>query len=137
MRVNQLVKIWILPKKDKFLCLTHYEKPNIGVISRILKTRIEVRFSSECFMKFRPEQIHIVPTDHCETIPFSEFKRKSITNSFSGEARVIVSNEIKHYVGIGWVIEKFVENESDLLKYPRLVDDEEHRRLSLAKKFGV
>jgi hypothetical protein len=136
MRINQLVRVW-LPALKVTPEKTLLSRGQIGVITRILETRVEVRFTEEDFYKFKFEQI--VPVDISEsfTVSFSELRRRSITNNFDNFAtKVILGNEVKEYVGIGWVLQNYV-TEKDLALYPRVVDDEEHRLHTLGKSYGI
>jgi hypothetical protein len=122
--------------------VTGYHKDgSIGVITRVLKQKIEVKFSSTRIYKFNPEQIEIVDVSACETIPFLEMKKSSVTGKapeINGVVhnKVILGNEVSEFVGIGWVLYTYVTKES-LSIYARVVDDEEHKKLMLYRKFGV
>ncbi len=94
----------------------------IGCVSKILSKKVKVNFGTEDVVTCDPKMLELVDTSKCKTISFSEFKAKTITNGFpNGEVTMIVGNEIKQYVGIGWVTKRTVTHD-DLNKYPRVVD---------------
>ena len=122
MKVNQLVNV------------TGY---NIGVISRVLKKSVEVRFDENTYIKVKPERIRYVDDSATTTIPWSEFIRKSLTHEWdSYKGKIILGNEVKEWVGFGWVTRRIV-NDTDLIYWPRVVEDDEHERRMLNKKFGL
>ena len=130
MKTNQLVKVLILPAKTDYIM-----NGKIGVITRVLKTRVEVRFKDDTFIKFRPEQIETIATHHCETVAFSRYQAR-ILNQDQELDRVILGNELKKFVGVGWVTEDYV-TERLLGMYPRVVDDAEHELNVLSKSYGI
>jgi hypothetical protein len=130
MRINQLVKVLILPAKTDYLL-----NGKIGVITRVLKTKVEVRFKDDTFIKFRPEQIEIVDTHHCETIPYSRYRNRIIDEKDTLD-KAILGNELKQFVGIGWVTVEWV-TERLLGMYPRVVDDAEHELIVTGKMYGI
>lgn len=71
-------------------------------------------------MKCSKEALKIIDTSECKELPFDDFKRMSVTNSKDLPEHVIIGNELKHWVGIGWVTVRVV-NFEDLKKYPRVV----------------
>jgi hypothetical protein len=80
-----------------------------------------VNFGTEDVMTCNVKALHEVDVSGCKTMKFSDFKAKSITNSFkNGLVRAIVGNELKEYVGIGWVTIRAVTHD-DLTKYPRVI----------------
>jgi hypothetical protein len=96
----------------------------IGVICRVLKRSVEVRWDQEHFEKVKPESLERVNVAGCRTISFTDFKRQTMLNTVK-ENRVILGNELKEYVGIGWLTNRLI-NEEDLLSFPRVVDDNFH-----------
>lgn len=132
MKINQLVKVKVLirPAKTDYLM-----NGKIGVITRVSKARVEVRFKDDTFIQFRPEQIEIVDTHHCETVPYSRYRKRIIDEKDTLD-RVILGNELKAFVGIGWVTEDWV-TERLLGMYPRVVDDAEHELIVTGRMYGI
>lgn len=106
--INSLVK----HKKLKSL--------GIGCISKELKSSYKVNFGTTDVMTCKKDMVEIIDTSFCKTINFDDFKRMTICNSPYIPNYVIIGNELKQYVGIGWVFQRVV-TEDDLKKYPRVV----------------
>src|SRR3989337_2352990 len=84
----------------------------IGCVSKVMKKSLKVNFGTEDVVSCNPKILEVVDTSGCKTIKLSEFKSKTITNSFpSGEVCVIVGNELREYVGIGWVTKRVVTHD--------------------------
>ena len=109
MEVNTLVR----HKKLKSL--------GIGCISKVMKSSYKVNFGTEDVSTCKESMLIPIDTSKCKTITFKDFKRLSISNSKDLPEYVIIGNELKHWVGIGWVSHGVVK-ESHLKKYHRLVD---------------
>jgi len=92
----------------------------IGCISKKLSKHVYVNWGTHDVNKHSPSVLEVVDTSMCDTISFQKLKSMTITN-INVIPRVIIGNEVKEYVGIGWVSVKVVQ-ESDLTKYPRVVD---------------
>lgn len=93
----------------------------IGCVSKVLSKSLKVNFGTDDCISTKESQLELVNTSECKTISFQDFKTKSICNSFKeDQIRVIVGNEIKEYVGIGWISLGIV-TEVDLTKYPRVI----------------
>lgn len=90
----------------------------IGCISKMLSKKAKVNFGTEDVMTCSLSALVEVDTSKCKTMTFSDFKAKNFTNNHS--ELVIIGNEVKQYVGIGWVTIRVV-TEDDLKKYKRLV----------------
>lgn len=104
--------------------VTHkkFRSLGIGCVSKVMKKTLKVNFGTEDTVNCNPKMLEVVDISGCKTIKFSEFKAKTITNGFpNGEVRAIVGNELKEYVGIGWVTKRVVTHD-DLKKYPRVVE---------------
>lgn len=104
--------------------VTHKKLKSLGIgcVSKIMSKKLKVNFGTEDVMTCDPKMLEVIDTSGCKTIKFSDFKAKTITNGFpNGEVCVIVGNELKNYVGIGWVTKRVVTHD-DLKKYPRVVD---------------
>lgn len=93
----------------------------IGCVSKVLKTSLKVNFGTEDVMTVKPSMLVPVDTSQCKTIKFDDLKRLSISNSAKLPPYVIIGNELKHWVGIGWVSHGVV-TEAQLKEYPRVID---------------
>lgn len=102
--------------------VTNNLKPEIGIgcVSAILKKKVRVNFGLRDFVTIDPKHLNPVDVSQCKTISFNEFNAMSMNNSPNIPAKVIIGNEVKHYVGIGWVSHGVVTID-DLEKYPRLI----------------
>lgn len=93
----------------------------IGCVAKVLSKSLKVNFGTEDVMTCKPEMLEPVDVSKSKTMTFSEFQRKNIADSWQGgQVRVIIGNELKEYVGIGWITQGVV-TENDLEKYPRIV----------------
>ena len=92
----------------------------IGCISKELKSSYKVNFGVTDVITCKKSMIEVVDTSNCKTIDFDEFRRMTICNSHDIPNYVIIGNELKQYVGIGWTSQRVV-TEDDLIKYPRVV----------------
>lgn len=106
--VNTLVK----HKKLKTL--------GIGCIAKELKTSYRVNFGLDDVMTCKKDMVEVIDTSACKTITFNQY-RNTILGVDSGVDKCIVGNELRHYVGIGWVTVRVI-TEDDLKKYPRVID---------------
>lgn len=95
----------------------------IGCVAKtVSKTKVKVNFGKEDVITCSPNLLIPVDTSKCKTIKFSELKTQSITNTVKKKNNiVIIGNEVKQDVGIGWVCLSVV-TEEDLKKYPRVID---------------
>lgn len=91
----------------------------IGVVVKPLKNSAHVQFTEDCVKKINYGFLEEVDVSGCEVLPYKDFRRMSYTNAESLPEVLIIGNEVGRYVGIGWVMEKIVEEE-DLKKYPRV-----------------
>lgn len=107
MEINTLVR----HKKIKSL--------GIGCVSKVLKSSVKVNFGTEDVMTCKPKMLTAIDTSNCKTVTFREFQRR-ILNDQSTLNRCIVGNELKEYVGIGWITLNVI-TEADLQKYPRVI----------------
>lgn len=106
-------------------------REEIGVVCRILKKTVEVRWNEMLFEKIRPEKLCICECQGREFIGFTDFKRQTFTNTVE-KTRVILGNELKEWTGIGWVKLRLI-SEKDLSSYPRIVED----HISQATNLGL
>jgi len=91
----------------------------IGCVSKVLSNSVRVNFGTDDVKTCKVEQLEMVDVSRCKTIELREYttrilKDKSTLND------VIVGNELKHYVGIGWTTTRVVTID-DLKKYPRVI----------------
>lgn len=93
---------------------------NIGCVSKLMKSTVMVNWGLDDCSKHKPEELEVVDTSKCKTVTMHEFASR-ILNDKSCLDDVIIGNEVKHYVGIGWVSHGVV-TEADLKKYPRVVE---------------
>lgn len=92
----------------------------IGCISKELKSSYKVNFGMTDVMTCKKDMIEVIDTSNCKIIGFDEFKRMTICNSSDIPNYIIIGNELKQYVGIGWTSQRVV-TENDLKIYPRVV----------------
>lgn len=90
----------------------------IGCISKVLKHSAYVNFGLYDTIKCKLKELEIVDVTNTRTIDFQELKNRVLRQS--GENIVIHFNEVKEYVGIGWITLRVVTVD-DLQKYPRVV----------------
>lgn len=107
MKINTLVK--------------HKKLPNLGIgcVSRVLSKSAKVDFGTEDVKTCKIEQLEVIDVSECKTVDFHEFRTRILSDN-STLNYIIIGNELKHYVGIGWVTVRVVTME-DLKNYPRVV----------------
>lgn len=91
----------------------------IGCISKELKNSYKVNFGLQDVLTCKKDSLEIVDISKCKTISFQQFKNRILSDN-SVFSYAIVGNELKHYVGIGWITVRVV-TQDDLTKYPRVV----------------
>jgi hypothetical protein len=101
--------------------LVTHKKFNLGIgcISKEFKNEVNVNFGLDDTKKCKLTSLNIIDTSNSKTVTFLEFKNR-IMQSNSTLNDVIVGNELKHYVGIGWTTTRVVTFD-DLTKYPRVI----------------
>jgi hypothetical protein len=93
----------------------------IGCVAKVLSKSLKVNFGTEDVMTCNPKMLEPVDVSKSKTMTFAEFRNKTFANSWEGsQVRVIIGNELKEYVGIGWIT-KGVVTEDDLRNYPRII----------------
>ncbi len=92
---------------------------NIGCVTKLTSKSVVVNWGIYDSEKHKPEELEVIDTSKCKTITMKEFTNRILNNN-SKLDYVIIGNEVKHYVGIGWVTHKVV-TEADLKKYPRVI----------------
>ena len=91
----------------------------IGCISKELKSSYKVNFGLDDVLTCKKNAVEIIDTSKCKTITYSEYRNR-IINEKSTINKCIVGNELKEYVGIGWISLRAI-NSDDLTKYPRVI----------------
>ena len=101
--------------------VTHKKLQSLGIgcISKELKKSYRVNFGLHDVKTCSKKSVNIIDTSKCKTISYSEFSRRILSDS-SSLNNCIVGNELKEYVGIGWITLRVIEME-DLKKYPRVI----------------
>lgn len=108
MKVNTLVT----HKKLKSL--------GIGCVSKTLSKSVKVNFGRDSVKTCNPQMLKELDVSKCKTITFREYKN-TILNAKTKHSFVIVGNELRHYVGIGWTFQRVITL-NDLDKHPRVID---------------
>lgn len=101
--------------------LVTHNKLNLGIgcISKEYKHDVGVNFGLNDTKKCKLSSLNIIDTNNCKTIPFHEYRNRiMLSNSILNN--VIVGNELREFVGIGWTTTRVVTM-SDLTKYPRVL----------------
>lgn len=91
----------------------------IGCIAKELKSQYEVNFGESDVVSVKKRLVNFIDTSGCKTVSFHEFRNRILSDK-SKLDYVIVGNELKQYVGIGWITLRVVTMD-DLTKYPRVV----------------
>lgn len=108
MKVNTLVR----HKKIKSL--------GIGCIAKIVGKKVVVNWGEVDTNKHNPSELEKVDVSKCKTVSMQKFRNRIVEDNGTMND-VIIGNELKQYVGIGWV-SRGVITEADLKKYPRVVE---------------
>ena len=90
----------------------------IGYIAKKKWKSYEVNWGTDDVKLCKQESLELVDVSKCNTVSWNVVRNKIITQQ--GPDIVIVGNELKEYVGIGWVTLRAI-TEDDLKKYPRAV----------------
>ena len=101
--------------------VTHKKLKSLGIgcVSRVLKNSVRVNFGTEEVKTCKPEHLEAIDVSKCSTISCQEYRMRILKDNSTLDY-CIVGNELKHYVGIGWLTVRVV-SESDLLKHPRVI----------------
>jgi hypothetical protein len=101
--------------------VTHKKLKSLGIgcIAKELSKSYEVNFGTMDVLTCKKDAVEIVDTNKCKTVTFLEFRNRILSDK-SELNYAIVGNELKHYVGIGWLTERVVTT-NDLQKYPRVI----------------
>lgn len=102
--------------------VTHKNFPEwgIGCISKELSKTYHINFGKFDNKSVKKELVDIVNTSNCRTISHEEVKYRIFSSKAVLDDIVILGNEVKEYVGIGWITLRVVTLD-DLNNYPRVV----------------
>ncbi len=109
---------------DTNTLVTHKKLSSLGIgcVSRIFKKKVRVNFGMDDVIDISPSELLPVDTSNCMTISMADARRISRGIEKQGDPlTIIIGNELKQYVGIGWVSQRVITMD-DLKRYPRLVD---------------
>lgn len=90
----------------------------IGCISKVLKSSVKVNFGLMDTVTCKPSMLEIIDTDKCMTIDYNTYRNRILSRD--GIKNCIVGNELREFVGIGWITLRAI-NKNDLKKYPRVI----------------
>jgi hypothetical protein len=96
----------------------------IGCVSKKLsKGKVKVNFGTDDTMTCSEKALNPIDTSKCKTVSFQKYRNRIMMadKTTKNLNYAIVGNELKHFVGIGWVTQRVVTH-GDLEKYPRVVD---------------
>lgn len=84
--------------------LVTHKKLNLGIgcISKEFKNNVAVNFGREDTKKCKLDQLNIIDTSNCKTVTWANYLMRIMRDN-STLNNVIVGNELKEYVGIGWI----------------------------------
>jgi hypothetical protein len=101
--------------------VTHKKLKSLGIgcIAKELSKSYKVNFGTEDVLICKKTAVEPIDVSACKTVSFQEFRNRIISEK-SNLNYAIVGNELKHYVGIGWLTERVI-TEGDLKKYPRVI----------------
>ena len=91
----------------------------IGCISKELKNSYKVNFGLYDVKTCSKASIEPIDVSKCKTMTFNEY-RNTILDTNTKNDYAIVGNELRHYVGVGWVTHGVITMD-DLKKYPRVI----------------
>jgi hypothetical protein len=91
----------------------------IGCVAKIMSAKVKVNFGTDDVVSCSPSSLSEIDTSSCKTISFHSF-RSRILEENSTLNNCIVGNELKEFVGIGWITIR-VATEDDLKQYPRVI----------------
>lgn len=83
----------------------HLKSLGIGVVSRTLKSSIEVTFGENDIRKLKPEELRQIDASKIKTVSFADVK-----NRMSKDKYYIHKNVLAQLVGISWI---FIRNISE------------------------
>jgi len=101
--------------------LVYHTKKDLGIgcISKEMKDSYKVNFGLVGSVAVKKDLATVIDTSKCKTITASQYRNRILDDNSTIDY-AIVGNELRHYVGIGWITHRVIEL-SDLEKYPRVV----------------
>ena len=101
--------------------VTHKKRKSLGIgcIAKELKNSYKVNFGLYTTMTCKKDAVEVVNTSKGSTISFREFNTRILRDNSTLDY-AIVGNELKQYVGIGWITIRVVTI-NDLNLYPRVI----------------
>ena len=90
-----------------------------SVLGLLSNNKVKVNFGTEDTMTCSVKSLNEIDTSKCKTVSLQKFRNRMLDDK-GNLNRVIVGNELKEYVGIGWVTLRAVTH-GDLQKYPRVI----------------
>jgi len=91
----------------------------IECVAKVLTKKVKVNFGLDRVATCDPNSLEPINVSECQTISFHEFQIRMLKDKSTLDY-CIVGNELKHYVGIGWVTERVITY-NDLKLYPRVI----------------
>jgi len=101
--------------------VTHKKLKSLGIgcISKELSKSYKVNFGLTDTLTCKKDTVEAIDTRKLKTVSFHEFRNRILSDK-SELNYVIIGNELKRYVGIGWLTERAITM-NDLTKYPRVI----------------
>ncbi len=95
----------------------------IGCVSKILSgNKVKVNFGEYDTKTCSVNTLSEIDTSKCKTVNFHKYKSRILMGKKDDNFDYcIVGNEVRHFVGIGWVTTGIVTTD-DIKKYPRVID---------------
>lgn len=97
----------------------HPKHKGIGCVSKLHGKKVAVNFGLLRSYKVNPAELMEVDVSQSPTVALSMYQSRIMMEK-SNLNDVILGNEVRHYVGIGWITQR-VCTEEDLKKIPRVV----------------
>ena len=91
----------------------------IGCISKVLLKSVLVNFGLTDVKRCTPNSLDVIDVSASRTVNFIDFKNRILKDDDELNF-AIVGNELKQYIGIGWLTLRVITDE-DLKKYPRVI----------------
>jgi hypothetical protein len=101
--------------------VTHKQLRSLGIgcIAKEFSKTYKINFGTMDVFTCKKDAVEIVDVSKCKTVTYKEFRNRILSDN-STLNRVIIGNELKEYVGIGWITLNVVTM-NDLEKYPRVI----------------
>jgi hypothetical protein len=91
----------------------------IGCVVKVFKSSVNVNFGESDVVKVKTSLLDVVDVSMCDTVDWSEIRKKVLLHQ-DDIPLLIIGNEVKEWVGFGFVTKNVVTNE-DLSKYKRII----------------